>query len=148
MGFQTDCATTGEDREAFFGSVAPPIFESSLFTFPSYAAFDRAAGSSPTEDGNRPVYTRGSNPTVSVLERKLTLLERGEAGRVFASGMAVSWGVFESLALPIKPDPNVPGELAADLGIVPDLVRLSIGLEDADDLIANLEQGLRRAYDD
>lgn len=98
MGFQTDCTTTGEDREAFFGSVAPPIFESSLFTFPSYAAFDRAAGSSPTADGTRPVYTRGSNPTVSVLERKLALLERGEAARVFASGMAAIAAAVLSVA--------------------------------------------------
>ncbi len=87
MGFQTDCTTTGEDRERFLGSVPPPIFESSLFTFPTYETFQRAVAASPVE-AERPYYTRGRNPTVEVLERKLALLERGEAARVFASGMA------------------------------------------------------------
>ncbi|HZS94370.1 MAG TPA: aminotransferase class I/II-fold pyridoxal phosphate-dependent enzyme [Chloroflexota bacterium] len=84
MGFQTDCTTTGEDREAYYGSVPPPIYESSLFTFPTFADFEAAFQST---DG-RPVYTRGSNPTVRALEKKLALLERGEDARVFASGMA------------------------------------------------------------
>lgn len=98
MGFQTDCTTTGENREAYLGSVPPPIFESSLFTFPSYADFERAAGSSPVASDTRPVYTRGSNPTVMVLERKLALLERGEAARVFASGMAAIAAAVLSVA--------------------------------------------------
>jgi O-acetylhomoserine (thiol)-lyase len=37
-----------------------------------------------------------------------------------------------------------PSELA-DAGILPDTIRLSLGLEDADDLIADLEQALEKA---
>src|SRR5581483_9890764 len=84
LGFQTDCTTTGEDREAYLGSVPPPIYESSLFTFPTFAEFESAIQGT----AGRPVYTRGSNPTVRALEDKLALLERGEDARVFASGMA------------------------------------------------------------
>ena len=37
---------------------------------------------------------------------------------------------------------DLPPDLAAIAGIDPGTVRLSIGLEDADDLIADLEQAL------
>lgn len=61
-------------------------------------------------------------------------------------GIGYSWGGFESLATPVDPAPirtasawPLPGLDAGDrFG-----VRLSIGLEDASDLIADLEQALR-----
>ena len=37
---------------------------------------------------------------------------------------------------------SVPDERKAALGITDNLVRISIGIEDADDLIADLEQAL------
>ena len=37
---------------------------------------------------------------------------------------------------------SVPEEVRAELGIGDALVRLSVGIEDADDLIADLEQAL------
>ncbi len=56
-------------------------------------------------------------------------------------GMGFSWGGFESLVLPVEPHRirtatrwDAPGQL----------IRLHIGLEDADDLIADLDQGLAR----
>ena len=88
MGFQTDCIATAEDREQFFGSVPPPIYETSLFTFPSYADFREAFSASIEGAAQRPVYTRGSNPTVRAFEQKIALLERGDEARAFASGMA------------------------------------------------------------
>lgn len=88
MGFQTDCTSTGDDRERQLGSVAPPIYESSLFTFPTYAAFSEAFDRSVSGDADNPVYTRGTNPTVRALEKKVALLEGGEDARAFASGMA------------------------------------------------------------
>jgi methionine-gamma-lyase len=88
MGFQTDCTTTGEDRERFHGSIPPPIYESSLFVSPTYEAF-RAANSPESWHGSgRYLYTRRRNPTVEVLEHKIALLEGAEEARVFASGMA------------------------------------------------------------
>lgn len=61
-----------------------------------------------------------------------------DALRLF--GIGVSWGGFESLALPMSPeDPAVSPEL----GIVPGFVRLSIGLEDEADLLDDLDNALR-----
>ncbi len=61
-----------------------------------------------------------------------------DALRLF--GIGYSWGGFESLALPVDPDQH-RSVMRADAGEAPPmLVRLSIGLEDPADLIADLEQ--------
>jgi cystathionine beta-lyase len=52
-------------------------------------------------------------------------------------GIGFSWGGYESLVLPVDPHRTVSEEPAANL------VRLHIGLEDPEDLIADLE----RAFD-
>lgn len=66
------------------GAVVAPIYQNSLFTFDTYEEFDRAsAGVDDT-----PVYSRGHNPTVQQLERRLAALQGGEKARCFASGMA------------------------------------------------------------
>ena len=53
-------------------------------------------------------------------------------------GIGYSWGGFESLAIPVDPVRTVTKPPAEHL------VRLHIGLEDADDLIADLAQALER----
>jgi cystathionine beta-lyase len=63
-------------------------------------------------------------------------------------GIGVSWGGFESLALPIKPPRGLPPEVAEQLGIVSGFVRMSIGLEDEEDLLDDLDQALRGAFGD
>lgn len=40
---------------------------------------------------------------------------------------------------------SVPPEQRAELGITDNLIRLSVGLEDAEDLIADLEQAMKIA---
>ncbi|MEM6586203.1 MAG: PLP-dependent transferase, partial [Pseudomonadota bacterium] len=64
-------------------------------------------------------------------------------------GIGYSWGGFESLALPIYPhthrDTMTPPTASAT-GIRP-AIRLSIGLEDAQDLIADLNQALEKMED-
>lgn len=52
-------------------------------------------------------------------------------------GIGYSWGGFESLAIPVDPRRTVTDAPA------PNLVRLHIGLEDADDLIADLASSLK-----
>ncbi|MDA0992659.1 MAG: aminotransferase class I/II-fold pyridoxal phosphate-dependent enzyme [Proteobacteria bacterium] len=65
------------------GAVAPPIYQTSLFTFESYQAMvDRFSGAS-----TAPVYSRVDNPTVSVLLDKMCQLEQGEAAAAFSSGI-------------------------------------------------------------
>jgi cystathionine beta-lyase len=66
-----------------------------------------------------------------------------EAARLFA--IAVSFGsVGSSISLPCRMShASIPRELRGRLGPPPDLIRLSIGIEDADDLIADLGQALQ-----
>jgi len=72
-----------DDRQ-YADAVVPPIFQTSLFTFSSYA--EMAA----TFSGElvRPTYSRGLNPTVRAFEEKIAELERTEDALGFASGMA------------------------------------------------------------
>ncbi|MDD9858247.1 MAG: cystathionine beta-lyase [Gammaproteobacteria bacterium] len=55
-------------------------------------------------------------------------------------GLGVSWGGFESLALPFDP---AAMRTATAWGETGQLVRISIGFEDTDDLIADLAQALK-----
>ena len=61
----------------------PPLYQTSTYTFPDMETVDRVL--SGEEEGY--VYSRGGNPTVSRFEEVVTLLEKGEASRAFASGM-------------------------------------------------------------
>ncbi|QKG71410.1 trans-sulfuration enzyme family protein [Erythrobacter mangrovi] len=65
------------------GSVLPPIAQASLFRQPDMETlFDGLS-----REHQVAVYSRGTNPTLSVLEDALARLERGEACKGFASGM-------------------------------------------------------------
>ncbi len=72
----------GEDRAQYFQAVSPPVIQSSNFVFPDLAAF-RAAFS---DELTHHVYTRGNNPTVAILRKKLAALEGTEDCLVFSSG--------------------------------------------------------------
>jgi cystathionine beta-lyase/cystathionine gamma-synthase len=56
-------------------------------------------------------------------------------------GIGFSWGGYESLVLPVELDRI---RTATQTPLPGPIVRLSIGLEDADDLIADLDAGLAR----
>ncbi|MGM3190344.1 cystathionine beta-lyase [Dickeya dadantii subsp. dieffenbachiae] len=58
--------------------------------------------------------------------------------------MAYSWGGFESLILANQPEELAAIRPAGGVDFTGTLVRLHIGLEDCDDLIADLETGFRR----
>lgn len=72
--------------------------------------------------------------------------DRAAAARVVDAlelfGIGYSWGGYESLALAISPQ-DYRTVMASPDAAGP-AIRLSIGLEDPDDLIADLEQGLQR----
>lgn len=74
----------GEDREEYYGAVAPPTFQSSSFCFKSV----RDMREKLTSEMETPFYTRGYNPTVAVLRKKLAALENAEDALVFSSGSA------------------------------------------------------------
>ncbi len=84
----------GEDRAQYFGAVAPPIMQSSIFAFPSVAAMREGFRD---EFGNH-LYTRGNNPTVEILRKKVAALEGAEDCLMFGSGAAaMSAGVIASV---------------------------------------------------
>ena len=58
--------------------------------------------------------------------------------------MAYSWGGFESLILANQPEDLVKIRPVSGVDFTGTLIRLHIGLEDPDDLIADLAAGLDR----
>ncbi len=73
--------------------MATPIVQTSQFAFPSYDAILEAFKA----EHRNFVYSRGQNPTVEVLEKKLAALEQGEACKCFASGIAAVSAVIMGL---------------------------------------------------
>lgn len=69
-----------------YQAINPPIVQSSLFTFDSFEAYRQYRLRNRTQY----CYTRGNNPTTEIVERKLAELERGEACRIFSSGMGAA----------------------------------------------------------
>lgn len=61
--------------------------------------------------------------------------------------MGVSWGGYESLVMPAISVLNQAGEFnsAVDFGVSPQLIRVSIGLEEPDDLWRDLQQAIAAA---
>ncbi|GIV07622.1 MAG: cystathionine gamma-synthase [Fimbriimonadales bacterium] len=74
----------GEEEPFPYGSVTPPIVQTSLFTAQSLRTRNESAGSN--EHGY--TYTRVSNPTVRLAEQKIAALENTEDALCFSSGMA------------------------------------------------------------
>ena len=84
----------GEDREAHRGAVSPPIYQTSIFAFPSVNAFREGF----RDEFRRTTYTRGNNPTVEVLRKKVAALEGTEDCLMFSSGAgAISAAVIASV---------------------------------------------------
>ncbi len=74
----------GEDREHYHNSVVPPIFQSSIFSFNSVNGLREGL----KDEFGTPFYTRGHNPTVAILRKKMAALEHAEDALIFASGSA------------------------------------------------------------
>lgn len=88
---ETDLAHFGEERSEYRGAVVPPIFQNSLFTFQDWEGIDEAFD----DRVNTPIYSRGMNPTVALVEKKIARLAGGGKAKLFASGMAaISAGVL------------------------------------------------------
>ena len=83
----------GEAAAAGPAPMSAPILQTSLFAFPTFRSLIEALA----DERHHTVYTRGRNPTVQALDRKLAALERGEAAATFASGMAAVSAVLLGL---------------------------------------------------
>ena len=74
----------GEEREQYLHAVSPPIFQSSNFAYPNIAQLRLAL----KDELNTPFYTRGCNPTVAILRKKIAALEQAEDALITGSGSA------------------------------------------------------------
>jgi len=84
----------GEDRENYFGAVAPPIIQSSIFAWPTVDSMRNGF----RDELASHMYTRGNNPTVEILRRKVAALEGAEDCLMFGSGAgAISAAVIASV---------------------------------------------------
>lgn len=84
----------GEDRDLYFNAVAPPILQTSNFAFKTVDDMRRML----QNEAESYLYTRGNNPTVTLLEKKLAALEGAEHAIAFGSGIAaVSAAVLSQL---------------------------------------------------
>ena len=76
----------GEERENYFQAVSPPIMQSSNFIFKDVATMRNSL----QDEMNTPFYTRGCNPTVAILRKKVAALEKAEDALIFGSGSAAN----------------------------------------------------------
>lgn len=74
----------GEDRENYYNAVSAPIILSSNFCFESVSDMRTKL----EKELETPFYTRGYNPTVGILRKKIAALEKTEDAIVFSSGSA------------------------------------------------------------
>ncbi len=72
------CAHVGDEYAAFGGAIVPPIYQNSLFLKPT--------ANNGIEPGGH-FYTRVSNPTIDIAERKVAALEGADGALCFSSGM-------------------------------------------------------------
>ncbi|RSK48224.1 methionine gamma-lyase [Bacillus canaveralius] len=91
--FETSVIHAGYDSSHFQGSLVPPLYQTSTFTF------DNAEQGEKRFAGEEPgfIYSRLGNPTVKLLETRIAELENGEAGLAFGSGMAAVSAVLFAL---------------------------------------------------
>lgn len=74
----------GEEREQYFNAVSPPIMQSSNFCFKDVASLRNAMADE--FEGN--LYSRGQNPTLNILRKKLAALDGAEDALLFSSGIS------------------------------------------------------------
>ena len=104
---------------------AVPIYQTTSYVFRNSA--HAAARFGLADAGN--IYGRLTNSTQDVLEKRIAALEGGVAALATASGAAaITYSQLSEAEL-------------ADQGITPSTIRLSIGTEHIDDIIADLEKG-------
>jgi cystathionine beta-lyase/cystathionine gamma-synthase len=74
----------GENRENYYNAVATPVIQSSNFVFKDLDVFRKMA----ENELEGRLYSRGNNPTVEILRKKVAALENAEEALVLASGVA------------------------------------------------------------
>ena len=84
-----------EDRENYYNAIAPPIIQSSNFAFKTVDELRQAFA----DEYSTYLYSRGLNPTVDILRKKLAALDNAEDCLVFNSGAAA---IFAAVLANVK----------------------------------------------
>lgn len=75
--------------------VTPPLYQTSLFTFPDTASLQAAMD----HEASSYLYSRGNNPTVEQVERKIALLEGCERAKLLSAGVAaIATGILSCVS--------------------------------------------------
>lgn len=82
-----------ERQQAKYKSISPEIVQTSSFQFDNFQHYVNVN----TNYEAAYTYTRGENPTLAILEKKIAKLEKGECAKVFASGMGAISATILSL---------------------------------------------------
>jgi cystathionine beta-lyase/cystathionine gamma-synthase len=98
--FQRAQFLLAHDESQAYEAVVPPIAQTSLFTFSSFEEMERTYAG----EKKRNVYSRTTNPTVTIFEQKIAALEAAEDAIGFASGMAAISG---SVLAFVKPGDHI-----------------------------------------
>lgn len=84
----------GEERDRYFDAVIPPIVQSAIFAHPDIATMRLRLA----DEFNAHVYTRGQNPTVEIVAKKIAALEGAQRALMFGSGAAaIAAGVLANV---------------------------------------------------
>ena len=84
-----------EERENYFNAISPPIIQTSNFIFNTVADMRKAF----SDEYSTYLYSRGKNPTVDILRKKLAALDGAEDCLVFNSGAAA---IFAAVLANVK----------------------------------------------
>ncbi len=84
-----------EERDNYFRAIAPPIVQTSNFAFKTVDDMRKAF----EDEYSTWLYSRGLNPTVEILRKKLAALDRAEDCLVFNSGAAA---IFAAVLANVK----------------------------------------------
>lgn len=163
-GFETKQLHIGQEQaDPVTDARAVPIYATTSYVFhDSQHAADRFGL---RDAGN--IYGRLTNPTQDIFEQRIAALEGGVAALAVASGAAAIAYAFQALAkagehlsifsllanvadvksLVIHPATTTHSQCTEeellDQGIKPNTIRLSIGIEKAEDLIADLDAAFK-----
>lgn len=77
----------GEDRHEYFNAISPPIMQTSNFAFDTVDDLRKAF----EDEMGGYLYSRGLNPTVDILRKKLAALDGAEDSLVFNNGAAATF---------------------------------------------------------
>ena len=100
MSFSNIINELGEERENYFNAISPPIVQTSNFAFKKV---DDLAGALDDEMSEY-LYSRGLNPTVEILRKKMAALDGAEDCLVFNSGASA---IFSSILANVKSGDHV-----------------------------------------